>query len=167
MYCVVQSQRVVLLWADTSKVCALQSTRSKLQPSGHQYSLTAVQHFCKAGLNLQSSNWLANPSLPLPGNHLHLLLPPPFTLAPCQLPSASPLWCSERNFTAAVSLLFTHARTSQNTHARAHMHLQFAPTHRYTYGHKSHKRACTQTQECLPEAYDPGHSYAHVGLMTV
>lgn len=38
-------------------------------------------------------------------SHLHLF---PFALAPCQIQSASPLWCSERNFTAAVSLLCTH-----------------------------------------------------------
>ena len=32
-----------------------------------------------------------NRRLPLLHAHLHLPLPPPFTLAPCQLPSASPL----------------------------------------------------------------------------
>lgn len=58
------------------------------------------------------------PSPPAPA-HLHLPLPPPLALAACQLPSASPLWCSERNFTAAVGLLFAHARpfaTAAATH---------------------------------------------------
>lgn len=105
--------------------CELICRRSALcsRSRGRQLpTTTAAEGFCsetKWTLNHRGS--LATESHPAPA-HLHLPLPPPLALAACQLPSASPLWCSGRNFTAAVSLLFVHAHENTRRHIRKSAH---------------------------------------------
>lgn len=114
--------------ADTLEVG---NCRRRRQPRG----------FCwetKWTLNHRGS--LATESLAAPA-HLHLPLPPPLALTACQLPSASPLWCSGRNFTAAVSLLFVHAREK-----RTRAHSQECPqcTQAWAHGAKTTSKASKQ-----------------------
>ncbi|CAB1412949.1 unnamed protein product [Pleuronectes platessa] len=74
--------------ADTSKVYGLDKT---IAVKASLFFDSRTEFLQKARPNLQSSRYLATSVPPLLHSHLHLPLPPPLTLAPCQLPSASPL----------------------------------------------------------------------------
>lgn len=96
-------------WVDSQQVWALRSlSRSTKKGNGVLRRRPRASARRPSEPSITGARWQP-PSPPAPA-HLHLPLPPPLALAACQLPSASPLWCSERNFTAAVSLLLAHAR---------------------------------------------------------